>query len=763
MEKREKNSVLIVDDEDIDLKILSSILSPEYDVYLTKNGHSAIEMANKYMPDIILLDIIMPDMDGYEVLAELKKSPRTQSIPIIFISGLDSAEDEGKGLALGAVDFIHKPFSPVIAKLRVRYQLQIVNQIQSIERFAHDVAAAEERGKFFAKMSHEMRTPLNAVIGLSEIILEEGGLSEDAQINVEKIINSGSLLLSLVNDILDISKIETDMFELIPAEYSTASMISDTVTQNIIRRGEKPVEFVLNIDENIPARLFGDELRVKQIYNNLLSNAFKFTKEGTVELTVKSETGKNGTVLLIASVRDTGIGIKDKDLERLFTDYTQIAENDSYTEGTGLGLSISKMLTDMMDGEISAASEYGKGSIFTVKLPQKLIDSDIIGTDIAASLKNFNYHVSRRNRKSMLTRIILPYVRVLAVDDVMTNLDVIKGMMKPYKIQVDCVTSGQASIDAMREEKVKYNAIFMDHMMPEMDGIEAVRIIREEIGTEYAKTIPIIACTANALAGNDEMFMRSGFQAYLYKPIEIPRLDAIIRQWLRDEDQEKLYETQEITEDRTPSFDPLAGRDRRSGKDRRKTGHPLFESKIEGMDIQKGLERFGGDREAFLQILQSFAKNTRSLLETLKEVKKSNLADYAINVHGAKSSCRGICAEALGNRAEALEKAAKSGDLDFVIANNAAFIEDVLKLIANIEAALDAGTVKKEKIKKDKPYTEVLLKLQTACDNYQIEEIDAAMNEIECFEYTDDDGLALWLRENVDQMNYMDIVERLKK
>ncbi|MDR1837963.1 MAG: response regulator [Treponema sp.] len=762
MEKSKKNSVLIVDDEDIDLRILSSILSPEYTVYVTKNGNSTIEMVNKYMPDIILLDIIMPDKSGYEVLADLKKNPETQSIPIIFISGLDSNEDEEKGLALGAVDFIHKPFSPVIAKLRVRYQIQTINQFRFIEQFAHEVAATEERSKFFAKMSHEMRTPLNAVIGLSEIILEEGGLSEETQINIEKISNSGSLLLSLVNDILDISKIETGMFELMSAEYGTASMINDTVTQSIIHKGEKPIEFVMDIDENIPARLFGDELRVKQILNNLLSNAFKYTKEGTVELTVKSEMGENETVFLIASVRDTGVGIKNKDLERLFSDYTRIVEEDSYTEGTGLGLSVSKMLTDMMNGEISVISEYGKGSVFTVRLQQKLINGDTIGMDIAASLKNLNYHVSRRDRKSLLPHIILPYAHVLVVDDVITNIDVAKGMMKPYKIQVDCVTSGKAAIDAMREEKIKYNAIFMDHMMPEMDGIEAVRIIREEIGTEYAKTIPIIACTANALAGNDEMFLRCGFQDYLYKPIEIPRLDAIIRQWLRNEEQEKLYEAQEITEKGTSSFDPLTGRDRRSGKDRRKTSHPLFESKIEGMDIQKGLERFGGDRETFLQIVQSFAKNTRSLLETLKEVNKSNLADYAINVHGAKSSCRGICAAALGNRAEALEKAAKSGDLDFVIANNAAFIEDVLKLIANIEAVLAAGTVKKEKIKKDKPYMEVLLKLQTACDNYQIEEIDASMNEIECFEYTNDDGLALWLRENVDQMNYMDIVEKLR-
>ncbi len=295
-----------------------------------------------------------------------------------------------------------------------------------------------------------------------------------------------------------------------------------------------------------------------------------------------------------------------------------------------------------------------------------------------------------------------------------------------------------------------------------MDGVEAVRIIREEIGTEYAKTVPIIAFTANAISGSEEMFLNKGFQAFISKPIDIPHLDSVIKQWVRNEELEKSYEAMQVTSDGHTFVDLRTGKDRRSGKDRRKgVDRRLFEENIEGIDTAKGLERFGGDRETFLQVLRSFASNTKLLLETVKEPDESKLHDYAITVHGLKSSCRGICAEAAGSQAETLEKAAKAGDFNFVIANNPALIENVTKLITAIEEKFSRGETKKNKLKKDKPYKETLQRLQTACENYQIEEIDAAINEIEVFDYEADDGLAQWLRENVDQMNYMEIVERI--
>jgi signal transduction histidine kinase len=763
MDSIEKNSILIVDDEKMDLEILNNILSRNYNIYMTKNGATAIEIANKYTPDLILLDIIMPDMNGYEVLAKLKESPKTQNIPAIFITGLDSVADEEKGLGLDAADFIHKPFSSTIVKLRVRNQIQIINQIRKIKHYAHQMAAAEERSKFFARMSHEMRTPLNAVIGLSEMTLDEGGISTEARENVEKINNSGSSLLALVNDILDISKIESGKVQIVPVEFDTSSMISDAVFQNIMRKGDKPIEFVLNIDENLPVRLFGDDQRIKQIFNNLLSNAFKYTIEGVVEFNLMCRRSGDDAVFLIASVKDTGIGIKEENIGDLFSDYSQMdIETNRKVEGTGLGLSITKMITEMMGGTISVESKYNKGSTFTVNILLKSIGSDVIGPDIAIKLESLQYHTAKHNKK-MISRITLPYAHVLIVDDTLTNIDVAKGMMKPYRMQVDTLTSGIAAIDAVREEKVKYNAIFMDHMMPIMDGVEAVRIIREEIGTEYAKTVPIIALTANALTGNEEMFLSNGFQAFIPKPIETFRLDDIINKWVRDREQEKLFADQQISEGQT-YVDLRTGKDRRHGvKDRRKGIDRRIKEKIKEINVNKGIERFRGDIDTYLQILKSFTRNTKFILGDIKEVSEINIAEYAIIVHGIKSSCYGICAEKMGYRAEVLEKAAKARDIASVTANNASFIEDLLKMIANVEDALSSESEKTERPKIEKPYREALERLKTACDNFQIDEIDKAMNEIEFFEYTADDGLTNWLRENTDKMNFMEIADKLSE
>jgi hypothetical protein len=296
----------------------------------------------------------------------------------------------------------------------------------------------------------------------------------------------------------------------------------------------------------------------------------------------------------------------------------------------------------------------------------------------------------------------------------------------------------------------------MDQMMPEMDGIEATRIIREEIGTEYARNIPIIAVTANALPGNEEIFLSKGFQAFITKPVEIARFDAVLRQWVRNEEQEKLFMESKKTE---YFHDSRSGQERRSNIDRRST--LFFGGKIQGINIQKGLERFSGDQETFLEVLQSFSVNTKLLLGEIKDVNKENLAVYAINVHGVKSSCRGISAEEAGMQAEKLEMAAKAGDLDFVTANNPLLINDVLTLIANIEAALSKEIRKTEKPKKDRPYKEALDNLRAACEEYKIEAVENVIKEIECFEYTGDGGLVHWLRENISQMNYREIVNRL--
>jgi signal transduction histidine kinase/DNA-binding NarL/FixJ family response regulator/HPt (histidine-containing phosphotransfer) domain-containing protein len=545
-------------------------------------------------------------------------------------------------------------------------------------------AASEAKTIFLAKMSHEMRTPLTAIIGFSELSLDSRQLNEENETNIEKVYNSGITLLSTVNDILDISKIEAGKFELVPAEYETSSMLNDTITQSVMRIGQKPIKFILSISENMPACLYGDDLRIKQIISNLLSNAFKYTKEGSVELGVSCER-EGDTVWVTVRVSDTGEGIRPEDIDKLFTNYSQMDTSiNHHIEGTGLGLPIIKKTAEMMGGTITVESEYGKGSVFTVKFRQQFVADGVIGVEVVNSLKKFRYADHKRRRGQNLVRINLSYARVLVVDDVTVNLDVAKGMMKPYRLLIDCATNGQEAIDAIRAEKVRYNAIFMDHMMPGIDGVEATRIIREEIGTEYAKTVPIIALTANAIAGNEEIFLSKGFQAFLTKPIEPARLDAVIHEWVRNTELEKTFVDQQINIGGQTFLDKRSGKERRTAERRRGFDRRIFGRGISGLDIGRGLKFFNGDNESYLQVLHSYTVNIPPLIDVAGKVNKENLADYATTVHGIKSSSRGIGAEELGSKAETLEKAAKEGDLDFVIANNTVFIAEAEKMISEL-------------------------------------------------------------------------------
>ena len=526
--------------------------------------------------------------------------------------------------------------------------------------------ASESKSTFLANMSHEMRTPLNAIIGLSELSIGTGEAKGEIAANLEKIYNSGITLLGTINDLLDISKIEAGKFDLIPVGYDISSLINDTAALNSVRIASKPIQFMLKVDENLPSRLLGDELRIKQILNNLLSNAFKYTKEGKVMWSITSEReGEN--FFLVFKISDTGVGIREEDMEMLFAEYYQLdSKANRKIEGTGLGLAIVKKMVQLMGGTITIESQYGKGSIFLVRVLQKPLTSEVIGEGVAHNLAHLRYSHDKLARNAKLIRLKLPYAKVLVVDDVQTNLDVARGMLKPYEIQVDCVTSGQQAIDAIRNEKVRYNAIFMDHMMPGMDGIETTKRIRE-VGTEYAKTVPIIALTANAIVGNEEMFLQRGFQAFLSKPIDIMRLDVEIRRWLRDKVQEAALQSS------LPAAD----------------GTVVPESwKIEGLDKARALAQFGDSEETYLPILQSYAVNTPDLLDKIRTCTESELPNYAIIVHGIKGTSYGICADMVGTQAEALEHAARQGNFQYISEHNAGFIKATEELIDRINAVL---------------------------------------------------------------------------
>jgi signal transduction histidine kinase/DNA-binding response OmpR family regulator/PAS domain-containing protein len=708
------------------------------------------------------------------------------------------------------------------ALLHNEYLMNIqMTSAQLEEAFLNAENANNAKSDFLANMSHEMRTPLNAVIGLSGLVLEDSKIDDESKDKLEIVSRSGSLLLSLVNDLLDISKIEAGKLELSLSEYELSSMLNDVITQDILLIGDKPIEFILNIDENIPAVLYGDSRRMKQILSNLLSNAFKYTDKGNVTLSVYGELIENKAgyekddekedrvehktgdkaddetvdrvenrtvdkrydkqVRLTFTVEDTGVGISSDNLELLFEDYARFnVVTHKEQEGTGLGLPIAKRLVNLMKGDIQVSSEIGKGSRFTVDICQGVIGDDVLGAQVVENLRSFTYVDDKQKQQEHFPRSPIPYARVLVVDDNITNLYVIQGMLKPYQMKVDCITGGEEAIEIIREAKVKYNAIFMDQMMPSMDGIKATRFIRE-IGTEYAKNIHIIIFTANANYENEKQFSKNGFQAFLSKPVDILALDRIIQQWVRDKDIESdLYKLHEIYEagslesselenletnrvKKLENYD-IEGLETSVSKRSEASEIKWLENyEIEGLDIIAGLKRFSGDSKIYLAVLESYATSTLQLLDSIDKVIENNPEEYVIIVHGIRSSSYGIGATEVGGMAEALEIAAKDGDVGFVLQNHSAFSSAIQLLSDEIKkmlTKLSTGTVKSREKAPD--INEIRL-LYHACQNYDMDGVDLVFSRLEKKEYEEDGELIDWLRDNIIRTNFTEIKEGLEE
>jgi CheY-like chemotaxis protein len=662
MEETGKNSILIVDDEPLNIEILCGILGPEYRIFMKTSGASALDFTDKHIPDLILLDIIMPDISGFDVLGKLKASERMKDIPVIVITGLDSVEDEEKGLALDAADFIHKPFSSKIVKARVRNQIQIVNQIRAINdnmtelmKLHRDLKAAVEaaetanrtKSAFLAKMSHEIRTPLNAILGISEIQLQNENHPKDPKETKEaftRIYNSGDLLLGIINDILDLSKIEAGKLELIPARYDVASLISDTVFLNMIKYENKPINFTLKVDENVPSALFGDELRIKQILNNLLSNAFKYTASGGVELSAAAE-NSGDNVTLVFGVRDTGQGMTPEQIDKLFDEYSRFnLEANRTTEGTGLGMSITQNLIRMMNGDIQAESKPGAGSLFTVRLPQGNASAPVLGKEVTEKLSLFRSNYEAKLKKTNIVREAIPDGKVLVVDDMDMNLYVARGMLSPYGLNIDTALSGYEAIEKVKRNE--YDIVFMDHMMPKMDGIEATREIRK-LGTQYEK-LPIVALTANAVSGMREMFLASGFTGFISKPIVMEELGVIIKEFMPPEKITLRTEPKTADDDRT--YDGFLD-------DVGKTGE---------INTETGLDQLYGDKRNYYNTLKIFCEKLAPECDKMAaSLEGKDISGFTISVHAMKSMLAVIGAAELSKAAADLEMASKKGDIDF--------------------------------------------------------------------------------------------------
>ena len=558
---------------------------------------------------------------------------------------------------------------------------------------------AEESSKaksdFLARMSHEIRTPMNAILGISEIQLQDESHPQITKEAFERIYNSGDMLLGIINDILDLSKIEAGKLILLPAQYDITSLIHDTVQLNLMRYESKPIEFVLDVKEDLPLILIGDELRIKQILNNLLSNAFKYTNEGMVNLSIYAEPASaddSTKKMLIFVISDTGQGMTADQIRKLGTEYSRFnMDANRQTEGTGLGMNITRNLIHLMNGNMSIESTPGLGSTFTVRLPQDCVGSSVLGRELADNLMMLNPDSLFKNRAFQMKRDFMPYGRVLVVDDVETNLYVARGLLAPYGLSVETVMSGFEAVDKIRDG-FSYDIIFMDHMMPRMDGIEAAKIIRS-LG--YSK--PIVALTANALTGQAEIFLKSGFDDFISKPIDIRQLNMSLNSFIRDKYPLDVVEAAKKQKDR----------------------------------IYLGS---GNKKPVDSQLAEFFVKDAKkaiSLLETIY-VNKCRRADdisaFIINIHAMKSALSNIGETELSAEASKLEQAGREQNNKLILSELPVFIEMLNTVVEKLNPAEETQA---EETMYDMSYLkERFLDIKEACVIYDKKAARKAMEDI---------------------------------
>ncbi|WP_164914347.1 hybrid sensor histidine kinase/response regulator [Aminipila luticellarii] len=523
-------------------------------------------------------------------------------------------------------------------------------------------SASQAKSDFLANMSHEIRTPINAMLGMNELILRET-LNENIEKYALNIRNAGKMLLSLVNDILDFSKIESGKMEITPIDYELSSMLSDLINMTATKIEEKGLSLKLDIAPDIPHRLWGDERKLTQIIGNLLTNAVKYTKQGSVTLRVNWKEKDSNHIQLIAEIEDTGVGIKAEELNLLFISFTRLdTEKNRSIEGTGLGLNITKSLLEMMEGTLSVKSVYGKGSVFTASVPQKVVSREGIG-DFQEK-----YEQSVAQRKHYRESFIAPEGKILIVDDNAMNLAVVTGLLKNTELKIDTASSGKECLDKIA--KNVYHLIFMDHMMPDMDGIETFERMKS-MSNNLCEAVPVIALTANAISNAKKMYLDYGFTDYISKPIEGSKLERILIKYLPSE---LVHETSEWEKRDIQSNVPVLLDDRLG----------------DYINAKMGLFYSGEDATNYHMILKIYRDMGSESIEKIQAAYDTeNWTLYTTLLHALKSTSLGIGAEVLAEKARLLESAGKSPDKVYILHNHAQVVELYKKVLLDITEYLD--------------------------------------------------------------------------
>ena len=536
------------------------------------------------------------------------------------------------------------------------------------------VRANEAKSQFLANMSHEIRTPINGILGMDSVLLKECH-DENLREYAKNIQSAGQSLLSIINDILDISKIESGKMEILTIRYQLFSVLNDCYNLTKIKLQNKPVSFIMQINEKLPSWLYGDEVRIRQIINNFLSNAVKYTKEGNITFELDFEEKTDEQILLVITVRDTGIGIKEEDLGKLFESFTRIEEKRNRNiEGTGLGLNLTKNLVNLMGGEVFAESTYGKGSCFTAKIPQKIADAKPMG-DFG---KRYQQYLSTSDDDKL--SFLAPDAKILVVDDVTMNLKVVEGLLKATKIQIDTAVSGSECQECVKT--TPYQMIFLDHMMPEMDGLETLEHMKNLADNPNAQT-PVIMLTANAIVGAKEEYIEAGFTDYLTKPIRETELLEMILKYLPEELVcENGGQGIEKSQDAQDMEQPEAGGE---------GAEPLQRlEQLEGLDVKTGLTYCMNEEDFYIEMLQEFlqADKASQLKHFLAEEDWDN---YRTTVHALKSTSLTIGAAHLSGEAKALEMAAKEGNMDYIRSHHDGVMDEYKELTDHLKEILENG------------------------------------------------------------------------
>lgn len=570
-------------------------------------------------------------------------------------------------------------------------------------------ASSEAKTSFLANMSHEIRTPINAIIGMDEMIIRE---SKEAGIirYANNIRNASKTLLSLINDILDFSKVESGKMEIINSNYQVSSMLNDLVNMIQSRASDKSLELILDIDEQLPCELYGDEVRLRQIITNLLTNAVKYTKEGSVTLKIRVTKLENSIGRLDVAVIDTGIGIRKEDQGKLFDSFQRVDEVKNHNiEGTGLGLALTKYLLEAMGSKLLLESEYGKGSAFYFGLEQKIVDDTPIGD------YQKMYEKSRQENERYRESFQAPDALILVVDDTRMNLEVCKGLLKKTKVQIDVAESGAECLQ-MCEQK-EYHLILLDHKMPHMDGVECLQRIRQqEEGLNTNTTV--IALTANAITGAKEYYLKNGFDDYLSKPVQGEKLEQLLCQYLPSE---LLLSPEEAT---IASYETVSAE----------------VPEIIGIDEEDALSYAGESQEEYLKNLKLYLEEYDSKRTQIQEAfEKDDWENYQILAHSIKSTSRLIGANDMSLLAKSMEEAAAKRNAIRIRGDHEVFMDQYERLCQRIKVAV-ANVVMTSNVPELKPVTkdemhELISHMKTSVDEFDMSALHDQLEQLIGYDY----------------------------